>query len=220
VTLTHDQARRVYDRMGRWLDTQAFYEDASIKALVAHGEFDAARSVFEFGCGTGRFAARLFDGPLPAGAHYRGIDVSAKMVAITRERLAPWGDRAQVDQSDGGTTLPLADGSVDRFVATYVLDILSPDDIRALLGEAHRALAPNGRLCLASLTYGVGPVSRFVTGTWERIHRWRGSLTGGCRPIRLTDYVDADRWTIRFETVIVQFGVPSQVLVAAPQPLR
>ncbi len=220
MTLTPDQARRVYDRMGRWLDTQAFYEDRASAELIAYGDFEHAKSVFEFGCGTGRMAARLFADHLPGDARYAGVDVSSRMVEITRARVARWADRTTVEQSDGGMAVAAADGAVDRFISTYVLDILSDHDMAALLREAHRVLSPDGRLCLASLTFGVGPFSRLVTGTWQRLHRWRGSLTGGCRPIRLTDHIDPAFWAITHQRVIVQFGVPSQVVVATPQPSR
>ncbi len=138
-----------------------------------------------------------------------------------RDKLA-----TELGLTDVRSVTPLAediareDGAFDRFVSTYVLDLLSDEDIDALLREAHRVLAPGGRLCLASLTFGVGPVSRLVTGTWQRLHRWRGSLTGGCRPIRLTDHIDPALWEVRHQNVVVQVGVPSQVVVATPQPSR
>jgi trans-aconitate methyltransferase len=55
--LTSEQARRVYDRVGRAQDWQRFYEDAATADLVAHAGFDAAHSIVELGCGTGRLAA-------------------------------------------------------------------------------------------------------------------------------------------------------------------
>ena len=56
MPLTAEQARRVYDRIGCAQDTQAFYEDAAVIRLAQLGAFERARSVFELGCGTGRFA--------------------------------------------------------------------------------------------------------------------------------------------------------------------
>ena len=38
---------------------------------MRHGEFTTAESVFEFGCGTGRFALRLFEHHLSDTARYR-----------------------------------------------------------------------------------------------------------------------------------------------------
>lgn len=66
------------------------------------------------------------------------------MVALARNRLSLWGERATVLLADGTPHVPLSDGSVDRFLACYVLDLLSGQDIRDLLSEAHRVLAPEG----------------------------------------------------------------------------
>jgi SAM-dependent methyltransferase len=79
-TLSHAAARALYDRIGRWQDTQRFYEDEATADLIAHADLHQAQSVFEFGVGTGRLAARLLRDHLPATAHYLGIDISATMV--------------------------------------------------------------------------------------------------------------------------------------------
>ncbi len=55
----------MYDRIGSLQDSQAFYEDRATGLLLQHGEFSSAESVFEFGCGTGRFALRLLEEYLP-----------------------------------------------------------------------------------------------------------------------------------------------------------
>ena len=101
ATLSHAAARALYDRIGRWLDTQRFYEDRATADLTAHADLHQAQSVFEFGVGTGRIAARLLRDHLPATVRYRGIDISATMVGLARQRLARWADRAHVEQSDG-----------------------------------------------------------------------------------------------------------------------
>lgn len=59
MPLTAEQARRVYDRIGRVQDTQSFYEDAVTQRLAKLGAFERAGSVFELGCGTGRYADLL-----------------------------------------------------------------------------------------------------------------------------------------------------------------
>ena len=46
------------------------------------------------------------------------------------------------------------DGAFDRFIRTYVLDLLPDVEIRAVLDEAHRVLKPDGLIGLASLTKG------------------------------------------------------------------
>jgi ubiquinone/menaquinone biosynthesis C-methylase UbiE len=146
-----------------------------------------------------------------------GLDISSTMVRLASERTAPFGERARVELSDGETRIPVPDGSLDRVVSNYVLDLLSPDDIERFVGEARRALSGEGRLCLVSLTRGTALLSRFLTSVWLGIHALRPSLVGGCRPIRCLDSLAEADWRIQHHEVITSFGLPSEVLVAAPR---
>jgi len=213
--LTHAQARRVYDRIGRWQDSQAFYEDPATSLLIEHADLSHAASVFEFGCGTGRFALRLLAEHLGSEAVYRGVDISPKMVQLARARLGPFAPRAQVGLS-GGETLPgAADGSCDRVVSNYVLELLPADEVAAALEQAHRILRPGGLLCLTGITSGVGFVSRFVMGSWGRVSKVLPTLVGGCRPLDVRPLLSGRAWQVCHDDTVVAYGVASQVLVAA-----
>jgi ubiquinone/menaquinone biosynthesis C-methylase UbiE len=108
---------------------------------------------------------------------------------------------------------PLPDDSVDHVVSTYVLDLLSDEDIEMVFAEAHRVLTSEGKLCLASLTKGVTVSSRLVTFIWLKIFHLRASLVGGCRPIRLEPYMDARHWRLEYRNILTPFGVPSEVVI-------
>ena len=54
--LSPTQAERFYNRFGKRLDSQTFYEKPALDDLAAHLQLETCRSVVEFGCGTGRFA--------------------------------------------------------------------------------------------------------------------------------------------------------------------
>lgn len=212
--LSHAGARAYYDRFGKKQDSQGFYEDPALKDLVAHADFGGSRRVFEFGCGTGKFAAKLLEEHLSADASYLGCDVSPVMIDLARRRLEAFGERAQVVLSDGAVRFPLPDHSVDRVVSSYVLDLLSEADIERFFAEAHRVLMPGGAVCIASLTRGFGFLSRIVSSLWMWVFRLRPSLVGGCRPILVDALVDAEGWRILYRRVVTPFGVPSEVLVA------
>jgi len=212
--LSHAEARRVYDRIGPRQDTQAFYEDRATELLVHRGDFGAARAVFEFGCGTGRFALRLFEELLPPDATYRGVDLSPRMVGLARQRLAPHAARADVVLTDGAPPADEPPASRDRFVSNYVFDLLPEEEIRAVLGEAHRMLRPAGLLCLSSLSTGVGPVSRAVARAWGWIEAHRPAAVGGCRPVDLPPLLSGSDWEVRFHEKVVAFAVTSEVVVA------
>lgn len=214
MVLTPSEARAFYDRFGEKQDAQSFYEDRALDDLVAHSCLAEAGQVFEFGCGTGRFAARLLAEELPISGTYTGCDLSQTMVNLATERLAQYAGRARVHQSDGTPHLHLPDRSVDRVISTYVLDLLSESDIREFLREAHRVLTVKGRLCLVSLAKGTTLLSRLVSSVWTSVFRLRASVVGGCRPIGLEQTLDSSCWELEYRKVIVVFGVSSEVLVA------
>lgn len=215
-TLSRPEVRAVYDRVGRWQDTQAFYEAAAFDALIAHGDMGGAQSIIEVGCGTGRLAERLLrDHCLPTTT-YVGVDLSPRMVELARSRLAPFGDRAEVVQTDGAFSYDRPAGAQDRVVATYLLDLLSEEDIRAFLAEAHRLLNEDGRLCLAGLTWGDDLLGRAVSRAWAAMHALRPEWVGGCRPLRMHRFVAAGPWTVAHRAVVRAWGVPSEVVIAEP----
>jgi len=214
--LPRPKIRTVYDRTGRWQDVQAVYEAPAVDALIAHGAFEEADTLFEIGCGTGRVAERLLRNHTPPDVRYVGVDLSSTMVGLSRERLSAFGGRAEVVQTEGEFAYDRPDGSQDRVVATYVLDLLSPAEVGALLAEAHRLLAPEGRLCLAGLTWGERPLGRCVAAAWAALHAVRAEWVGGCRPLRVRSFLPDDRWQVRHREIVRAWGVPSEVVVAAP----
>lgn len=213
-TLSHEGARSFYDRLGAKQDWQWFFEDASTADFVKTLGLPTARSVLEFGCGTGRLAESLLTEQLSPTADYFAIDISSTMVALARARLMRFGSRVRVLQSAGEMKLDVESGSHDRFIATYVLDLLSEDDIWELLGEVHRVLSPGGLVGLVSLTHGGAPMSHLIERLWTALHSLRPSLVGGCRPIELLDFIEGSMWQVRHRRTVARFGIFSEILVA------
>lgn len=205
--------RAYYDRFGSKQDHQGFYEDPALDDLIAHAGFQTARHVFEFGCGTGKLAARLLERPLPAAATYLGCDGAPVMIDLAEHRLQRHAGRARVILSDGAIRFPLADRSVDRVVCCYVLDLLAGPDIERFLAESRRVIEPGGKVCIASLTNGVGLPSRLVSKLWHAIFRISPAVVGGCRPIDLDARIDPREWRVAHRCIVTPFGVPSQVLI-------
>jgi SAM-dependent methyltransferase len=212
--ITPEQARRFYDRIGRGQDARPLSERRALDALAAQADFARASSVLEFGCGTGRFAARLMREQLPGGATYLGLDVSPHMTALAGAAVAPWADRARVELTDGRVSFPVPDASCDRVISTYVLDLLSPADGAAFVAEARRVLRPGGMLALASLAPGRTPTARLVTRLWQALWSLNPALLGGCRPLRLGALLEADEWIVLASFPVTDWFLSSDVLVA------
>ncbi len=215
-TLTVEEARDFYDRFGTKQDKQTFYEKPALDVLVANATLSDAQSVFEFGCGTGRFALELLRQHLPSTAHYLGIDISTTMVHTAAERLVPFAPRAAAVLARTDATLPPPDASVDRFISTYVLDLLPDSSVRKVLSESRRVLRPGGLLCLAGVTHGTTVLSRVVMSAWQWLFSTNPAWVGGCRPTSLAEFLGSQEWSIHTHQVVVAWGVASEVLIASP----
>lgn len=167
----------------------------------------------EFGCGTGRLAARLF-ADRPSGHHYLGMDLSPVMINLTRSRLAPWGDRAEAVLVDGLLPLPAKEGSPDCVISTFVFDLLDEQYAADVLNDLRRILAPGGRLCLAGLSPGVGLAERLVSRTWTAIWRFAPQLVGGCRPMTVAALLDQQHWQVQHRSQVHSWGLVTEVVIA------
>ncbi len=210
--LSHAEVENFYDAFGAKQDKQNYYEDIALADMLKHARLEDAKSVVEFGCGTGRFAEETLR---LNHATYWGCDLSTTMIELSSQRLSRFGDRAIVWKSAGELSLPLPSESADRFVSNYVLDILSHGEIQTVIGEAGRILKQDGLLCLTGLTKGIGLFSKTWTAFWNLRFDLNPKWVGGCRPVVLKEFLDG--WNIVHHNVIVARGISSEIVVAGKQ---
>jgi ubiquinone/menaquinone biosynthesis C-methylase UbiE len=207
--LSNSEVENFYNAFGAKQDKQNYYEDIALADILKHARLEDAKSVVEFGCGTGRFAEEILR---LSKATYWGCDVSSTMIDLSRKRLSQFGERVTLWKSSGEISLPLENNSADRFVSNYVLDILSAEEIISVLYEAHRVLKPDGLLCLTGLTHGEGLFSKLWTAFWSLRFALNPKWVGGCRPVALNEFLDG--WNIVHHNVVVARGISSEVIVA------
>ena len=138
------------------------------------------------------------------------------VVSIAVGRLRGWVPRARVELLDPpGELLPGAAGEFDLSSPTTCLTAAAVY-AEALIGEAHRLLAPTGRLCVVSLAYQETPIrtARIPAGR-ALASRWP-PLLGGCTPIELRGLIRPDEWELAHREVIERFGITSEIVVAVP----
>jgi ubiquinone/menaquinone biosynthesis C-methylase UbiE len=146
-----------------------------------------------------------------------GLDLSWKMLEKSQRRVQSAGyNNLSLAEADT-RQLPFADRAFDVVYSSYVLDILSVQDILAALKEFRRVLRGSGRVVLVNLSKQ-SPQSR----TWvEYLYKWLPAtwvpyVLGGCRPVLLAELVrDAG-----FSGVQRKFigGLMSSEIVAARAP--
>ncbi len=116
----------------------AAYERPAMIAML--GDLDGLR-VLDLGCGAGQLSVEL----IAAGATVTGIDVSAAMVDIARERL---GAETAIAVGDIGDPLPFQTGAFDVVVSSLTMHYV--EDWVPTLAEIRRVLAPSGRFTFST----------------------------------------------------------------------
>lgn len=226
--LSRGEAREVYDNFAikghhtAGKDAGGGYGGPAVEALLSMAAFESAESAFDYGCGQGKLAEVVLS-RFPQ-LRWRGVDQSGEMVKRGRERLRSFGERATVEHLPHGDPAALADalqeGSVDRFVSTYCLDLMSEADMFAVLDAAEKALHPDrGLLLLAGITWGYrySLLTFLTTAIWTFMYRFFPRVVGGCRPQELGPYLRERGWRIVRTEVTLPVGFPwmaSEVIVA------
>jgi demethylmenaquinone methyltransferase / 2-methoxy-6-polyprenyl-1,4-benzoquinol methylase len=124
-------------------------------------ELTGSERVLDLCTGTADLAIALRAGR-PGAARVVGVDFSAAMLAVGRDKLRRRGlaDRIQVVRADA-TRVPLPDGSIDA--VTVAFGIRNVDDTAAACREMARVLVPGGRLAI--LEFAV-PTSRLFRSVY------------------------------------------------------
>ena len=133
-----------------WVTTEESNQIPEILDLTPHS------SVFELGCGSGRYALQL---ARKCGCRVLGVDINESGIR-TACRLAEdsaMSSLARFDQCDASKRLPCADGGFD---AVFSNDVLCHIASRVhILGELFRVLRPGGRLVFSDALVINGAIS-------------------------------------------------------------
>lgn len=248
-TLNRSDARKVYDTFAETghaggKDASSGYGGPAVSALLEMADFGSARNVLDFGCGQGKLASLVLTNRadrLSAAAegedpnkngipfHWKGIDQSPNMIKKFQEECVDkFGkDICDVELIANGDPRNLMRSyeanSVDRFVSTYCLDLLSEDDMYGVLDLAEQCLdKERGLLLLSGITWGysAGSLKVFaMTAVWELLYIIRRKKVGGCRPQALRPYLESRGWRIEKMVKTMPSGFPwmvSEVIAARP----
>lgn len=206
-TISAHAAQRFYDRLGARHDWAEFYESRAKQRALQLLELRTGLALLNAGCGTGREQHEI-EASMSPGGRAIGVDISIVMARLTRQRTG-----SSTLQADIGA-LPFASKSFDRVFSSYVLDLIRYDEIGGILSEFRRVLRPDGRLVILALTEGESGPSRAVVGLWKAIYGIAPIACGGCRPLRLSGLMQEAGYRQVTREVVVQFGVPSELIVA------
>jgi demethylmenaquinone methyltransferase/2-methoxy-6-polyprenyl-1,4-benzoquinol methylase len=110
--------------------------------------------------------------------------------------------------------LPFVAGSFDRLYSSYVLDLIPYRRLPKVLAEFNRVLVHGGRLVIIALTEGTTPASRALVAAWKAVYAIAPVACGGCRPLQLASLVEDAGFSSVSRQVVIQLGVPSEIISA------
>ena len=158
-------------------------------------------TVLELGCGTGRDAAVLLaEHP---DCRLIGLDASPRMLAATRQTLAPYADRVRLQETD--LRMPfLLDEPVDAAMSVATLHWL-----------------PDHATVFASVAAALRPGGRFVAeaggaGQLQQVERARRLVEGVDQPADVTNFAG----TVPTREVLEAVGFVDVNVRLRPDPLR
>jgi ubiquinone/menaquinone biosynthesis C-methylase UbiE len=200
-------AHHFYDALAPHYDWFSLYEAHAKRLAVDCLDLAPGQAVLNVGLGTGKYYEEV-QALLGASGMAVGIDLSMPMLHMAQGRKLF--DLAQSE----GARLPFAMDSFDRLMCTYVLDLVAFSDLPDWLAEFRRVLKPGGRMVQVSLTEGVDRLSRGFVSVWKMAYRLSPVTCGGCRPLQLAGLLRQAGFDSVDRQVVVQYGVPSELLVA------
>jgi ubiquinone/menaquinone biosynthesis C-methylase UbiE len=128
------------------------------KMLEMIGEVDA-RIVLDLGCGEGSYSRDL----ARRGAHVTGVDGSARLIEVARERSRAEGLNVEYICANASAMDEVLTEAFDLVMAA--MSLMNVEDYAGSVRECHRVLKPGGEL-LMSITHPCfsAPVSEWVKG--------------------------------------------------------
>ena len=188
---------RFYDLV-TWLMT--FGREPGIRRMTIElaGTKEGER-VLDVGCGTGTLAIAARRRTGSAGEAH-GIDPSAEMIAVAREKAAKAGVDAQF-QTAVMEKLPFPDGHFDLVLSSLMLHHLPADVKRAGFAEVGRVLKPGGRFLAVDLAESGGFFGHVIQALG--LHKTEGKLGEAPAMLREAGFGDVELGRTKYKPLWV-----------------
>jgi ubiquinone/menaquinone biosynthesis C-methylase UbiE len=140
-----------------------------------------------------------------------GIELAGPMLEQARRRLESAGlsDQVELKQADA-LDLPFEEQSFDLVTNSYMLDLMSRDEIPKALGEMKRVLRPGGRLVLSNMT----KAERASHGIWDWLYGHGLGVTANCRGVLASPVLAELGFTGIHREYLSQMAFPTEIVTA------
>ena len=171
-------------------------------------------TVLEIGFGTGHCLEEIAKRIGENGKAY-GIDISSRMLDITRKRMEKkrLADTVELYCGDA-MSMPYEDNMFDVVFMSFTLELFDTPEIPAVLKEIKRVLKPKGRLGVVSMSKEGW--ESWLLKAYEWIHK-NFPVIADCRPIYVEKSIRDAGYSIKSREKIKLFGLPGEIVVTGRQ---
>jgi ubiquinone/menaquinone biosynthesis C-methylase UbiE len=145
----------------------------------------------------------------PDGANI-GIDISEGMLTKAKNRLRKLSAASYELKLGSAFNLEAKDEQFDLVINNYMFDLISFDQMDAILMEFKRVLKKNGKLVFVNMTVG----EKIGSGIYDLIYRVSPKLMGGCRGVQLSERIRRHGFEVKSREYHQQLLFPSEVIIA------
>ncbi len=208
IASVYNSISKVYDYWGYLTESKA-----RTRALEL-AEIQNGQNILEVAVGTGLAFYEIVKRN-PDGTNI-GIDISEGMLTKSKKRLRKLSAASYELKLGSAFNLEAKDEQFDLVINNYMFDLISFDQMDAILMEFKRVLRKGGKLVLVNMTLG----EKFGSGIYDFIYSISPRLMGGCRGIRLSEKLKEHGFQVNSREYYQQFLFPSEVMLAQKESLN
>ena len=139
-----------------------------------------------------------------------GVDISEGMLKKAKERLGKLSGVNYELEIGNAFRLEEEDEHFDVLINSYMFDLISFDQMDAVLKEFKRVLKKKGKLVIVNMTIA----ENFGSEIYDFLYRLSPKMMGGCRGIRLSKKLQDHGFDVKLREYYQQFLFPSEVILA------
>jgi putative AdoMet-dependent methyltransferase len=134
----------------RMRNTKRLRYDETLSEVARKVQVKEGDLVLDIGTGTGNLAVKF----LERGCQVVGLDPSAKMLKIAKQKVIEWGGRFQIQLCENPLLeIPFPGQTFDVVASTYTIHHITDDTKRLSIKEMKRVLKPNGRIIIGDVMF-------------------------------------------------------------------
>jgi ubiquinone/menaquinone biosynthesis C-methylase UbiE len=202
IASVYNSISKVYDFWGYLTESKARNRALEL-AEIKNGQ-----NILEVAVGTGLAFYEIVKRN-PDGANI-GIDISEGMLTKAKNRLRKLSAASYELKLGSAFNLEAKDEQFDLVINNYMFDLISFDQMDAILMEFKRVLKKNGKLVFVNMTVG----EKIGSGIYDLIYRVSPKLMGGCRGVQLSERIRRHGFEVKSREYHQQLLFPSEVIIA------